>query len=114
MDIWWYVKMMKQPGERKGKYEKYPSLYDVFKPGDRVKRSCTNKDDEPEEYEGIIMGMDDNSMEIFWDTVNRKYRPEEIDANFTNCSMDEIFKGSERYTPIRNEKHKYKHILKVY
>ena len=106
--------MMKQYEKTKGRSEKYPSLYDVFKPGDRVKRSCTNKYDKSEEYKGIIMGMDDNSMEIFWDTLNRKYSPKEIDVNFTNCSIDEIFKGSEKYTPIKNERHNYKHILKVY
>ena len=106
--------MMKQYEKGKGRSKNYPSLYDVFNPGDRVKRSCTDKYGKSEEYEGIIMGMDDNSMEIFWDTLDRKYSPKEIDANFTNCPIDEIFKGSEKYTPIRKERDKYRHILKVH
>jgi len=105
---------MKHIEKRKRESKHYLTLYDTFKPGDRVKRSCMDKYGKSEEYEGIVMSIDKNNMKIFWDTLNRKYRPKEIDENFTNCSVDEIFEGSEKYTPFKREKRNLRNILKVH
>jgi len=84
------------------KKEKYPSLYDAFELGDRVKR--VYKDGRRnKEYKGIVLAIDDKSIEIYWDTLNGKYRPSYMDLTFTNCSVNEIFKGSEKFSPIKKD-----------
>lgn len=82
---------------------KYPSLYNAFKLGDRVKRNFKDKKGKNKEYKGIILAIEDNSIEIYWDTLDGKYRPANMGVAFTNCQIDEIFKGSKEYTPIRKE-----------
>ena len=90
---------------KKKKNDDYPSLYDVFKVGDRVKRNfydnCSGK---KLEYKGIIMAIDSNNMEIFWDMMNGKYRPKEIDIDFSSSSKEEIFKGKNHYSSIKKDK----------
>jgi hypothetical protein len=91
----------------KEKFEKNPSLSTYFKPGERVCRSLRNDDGELEVYEGIIMALDDHRMEIYWDTLDGKYRPELIKNDFTMCSINEVLWGNEQYSPIKKKKHSY-------
>lgn len=89
----------------KGKDKNYPSLYDAFELGDRVKRTYKDKNGTNKEYKGIILKIDDNGIEIYWDTRDGKYRPNDMDIAFTNCLINEIFQGNEKYTPIEKETH---------
>lgn len=89
--------------EEKGKEKNYPSLYDAFELGDRVKRVYIDDNGKSKEYRGIILAIYDDGIEIYWDTENGKYRPKDMDLAFTNCSVDEIFKGDKKYTPIKRE-----------
>jgi len=84
------------------KKERYPSLYDAFELGDRVKRVCRSGKD-LKEYKGIVLAIDDKSIEIYWDTMNGKYRPNYMDLTFTNCFPDEIFKGNDKFSPIKKD-----------
>jgi hypothetical protein len=88
---------------KKKKTKEYPSLYDAFELGDRVMRSYKDKNGEKKEYKGIILAIYDNSIEVYWDTLNGKYRPTNMDVAFTNCRINEIFKGNNGYTPIKKE-----------
>jgi len=89
--------------EEKGENGYYPSLYDKFDLGDRVVRSYTDKYGVKKLYKGIILAIDKNGMEIYWDTENGKYRPNEMDIAFTHCELEEIFNGNEEYSPIKKE-----------
>lgn len=82
---------------------KYPSLYEKFQPGDRVYRKINAENGKKEEYEGIIMAMDNDKMEIYWDTIDGKYDPSLIDDDFTLCSADEVLNGNEEYSPIKRK-----------
>ena len=90
----------------------YPALYDIFKPGDRVSRRRVDKNGKTDIYNGIIMKMNDKHLEIFWDVMDGKYRPKDIEVNFTNCSLNDIFEGSDNYTPIKKERYKIRYRLK--
>ena len=85
--------------KRKEKVGKYPSLYNAFELGDRVKRIYKSKNGD-KEYKGVILAIDENGIEIYWDTQDGKYRPKGMNVAFTNCPVDEIFSGNERYSPI--------------
>lgn len=87
------------------KNRKYPSLYEAFDLGDRVKRVLYDEKGDVKEYRGIILAIDDNSVEIYWDTVDGRYRPENMNVGFTSCSAEEVFEGNDRYSPIKKEKH---------
>jgi hypothetical protein len=89
--------------KNKGNEKNYPSLYDAFELGDRVKRIYKNKNGDTKEYKGIILAIDDKGVEIYWDTIDGKYRPNEMNIAFTNCPIIEIFQGNEQYTPIKKE-----------
>ena len=85
--------------------EKYPCLYDAFQLGDRVKRVYKNKNGKKLEYKGIILAIENKSIEIYWDTLDGKYRPQNMDFAFTTCPLEEIFEGSDYYSPIKKYKH---------
>lgn len=87
----------------KKKKTKHPSLYDAFNLGDRVKRVIVDEQGNPREYKGIVLAIEESSMEIYWDTKDGEYRPGEIDLAFTNCAVDEIFNGKSRFSPIERE-----------
>lgn len=87
----------------KKKKTKYPSLYDVFNLGDRVKRVMVDGVGNHREYKGIVLAIEEKSMEIYWDTKDGEYRPGEIDLAFTNCAVDEIFDGKEHSSPIKRD-----------
>jgi hypothetical protein len=92
--------------------EKYPSLCDIFQLGDRVKRTQTNNKGIEKEYSGIIMEINDDSLEIYWDKINGIYDPKKIDCIFDNCQMNDIFNGNENFTPIKKEKYILINIIK--
>lgn len=93
--------------DKKEKKETYrcPSLYDAFDLGDRVKRIYRDKNGKSQEYKGIVLAIDEKSVEIYWDTRDGKYRPKDMNIAFTTCPVNEIFKGNEYYTPLEKEKH---------
>ena len=98
--------------ERKRKKNKnFPSLNSVFKPGDRVKRIYYYKNGKTDEFKGIIMDLNDKNMEIYWDIVDGKYQPNNIDINFTNCSLKEIYEGNKNYSPIKKERKYLRYIF---
>jgi len=86
--------------KRKEKVENYPSLYNAFDLGDRVKRIYKGKDGK-KEYKGIILAIDEEGMEIYWDTQDGEYRPKGMNIAFTNCPLEEIFSGNNKYSPIK-------------
>ncbi|MCK5636930.1 MAG: hypothetical protein KAH91_05850 [Thermoplasmatales archaeon] len=90
---------------KNGNVKNYPSLYDAFELGDRVKRIYKDKKGRSKEYRGIVLAIDDNGIEIYWDTRDGKYRPNDMEMAFTNCEVREIFKGNEKYTPIEKDIH---------
>ena len=93
---------MKEYKEKKG--HDYPSLYDAFQLGDRVMRSYQDKYGKKTEYKGIVLKIEKNNIEVYWDTKDGKYKPGEMDISFTNCKVEEIFRGDGDYTPIKKEK----------
>jgi hypothetical protein len=90
-------------GSSKKKINHYPSLYNKFELGDRVKRVYKNKNGRNKEYKGIVLAIDKNSLEIYWDTVDGKYRPEDMNIAFSNCQIKEIFRGTEKYSSIKKD-----------
>jgi len=92
---------MKKNGDRG--IGRYPSLYDAFNLGDRVRRTWKDEDGKVKEYKGTILAIDEESIEVYWDTLNGKFRPEYMDVAFTTCPLYEIFNGTEQYTPIKKE-----------
>ena len=82
----------------------YPSLFDAFRLGDRVRRTYKDKKDgKSQEYKGTILSIANESIEVYWDTLNGKFRPSGMDVTFTQCPIYEIFKGNEYYSPIKKE-----------
>lgn len=81
----------------------YPSLLDAFELGDRVKRTYKDKNGRNKEYKGIVLAISEKSVEIYWDTRDGKYRPNDMKIAFTNCQINEIFDGNEVYSPIRKD-----------
>ena len=86
-----------------GKSKDYPSLYNVFELGDRVERVYINKNGQNKIYKGIILAIDEDNVEIYWDTKDGKYNPEDMEIAFTNCSIAEIFNGNSEYSPIKKD-----------
>lgn len=92
--------------------KKYPSLFDVFKLGDRVKITYLKNNGNFDDYSGLIMGIYNDSIDIFWDKLNGKYQPQKIKNMFTNCKLNDIFDGNKNYSPIKKEKYIFKDIIK--
>ena len=92
-----------QYAKNKEKIKSYPSLYDAFKLGDRVKRRYKDENGKSKEYKGIILAIYNENIEVYWDTLNGKYRPDNMDVTFTNCSVNDIFQGNKHYSPIKKE-----------
>jgi len=88
-------------GEKKGSL----SLYDAFKLGQRVMRTYEDKYGKKINYEGIILAIDKDGLEIYWDTLNGKYKPRGLGESFTHCDKEEIYYGNERYSPIKKGKY---------
>jgi len=98
----WVYSLVK--GRRKKKNINYPSLYDIFELGDRVKKIYKDKNGKIKEYKGIVLAIDNKSIEIYWDSIDGKYRPREMDTAFSNCQVNEIFSGTEKYSSIQKDK----------
>ncbi len=82
----------------------YPSLYDAFQLGDRVTRIYQSKDGKKTIFKGIVLKIAKNRIEVYWDTKDGKYIPNDMDISFTDCNVEEIFRGDGNYTPIKKEK----------
>ena len=80
------------------------SLYKHFKPGDRVKRSFQEKKGKTKQYEGIIMAMDHDQLEIYWDKIDGMYCPDLIENDFTMCPFDEVMNGNYEFSPVKQKK----------
>jgi hypothetical protein len=91
------MEIIKKISEKKG----HPSLYDAFDLGDRVKRLYKDSYGNNKEYKGIVLAIDKKGMEIYWDTEDGKYKPGEMNIDFTHLELEEIFKGSNKYSPIK-------------
>lgn len=91
----------------------YPSLFEVFQLGDRVKRTFSDNDGNSDEYSGIIMAIYNDSIDIFWDTLNGKYQPQKIKKILDNCNLNDIISGNESYSPIKKERYIFKNIFKL-
>jgi len=89
--------------EEKRTIDDYPSLYDAFELGDRVKRIYKDKKGRNMTYKGIILAIDNDGIEIYWDTKDGKYRPNDMNIAFSHCQIEEIFKGNKEYSPIEKE-----------
>ena len=92
---------MNRFGEKEKK--NYPSLYDAFELGDRVKRVYKENSGKNKEYKGIVLAIEKDRMEIYWDTLDGRYRPDDMGIAFTNCKVDEIFSGNGKYSPIEKD-----------
>jgi len=62
--------VMIQYAKNKEKNKRYPSLYDAFRLGDRVKRRYKEENGKSKEYMGIILAIDKENIEVYWDTLN--------------------------------------------
>jgi hypothetical protein len=80
------------------------SLYRKFEPGDRVKRTIENENGRKQEIEGIVMAMDHNRLEVYWDTMDGIYCPNDIMEDFTMCDFEEVMYGTHIYSPVRQKK----------
>ena len=87
-----------------GKDYEYPSLFETFQLGDRVMRIYKDKLGKKIKYKGIILKIEKNSIEVYWDTKNDEYKSEEMNTSFTHCDVEEIFRGDGYFTPIKKEK----------
>jgi hypothetical protein len=94
---------MKWYGEN-GKKVEYPSLYESFELGDRVKRIYKNNYGEKAEYKGIVLAINEKGMEIYWDTIDGKYRCKDTNIDFTHLELEEIYRGNEKYSPLIKDK----------
>lgn len=83
--------------------DEYPSLYDAFELGDRVKRIHKDKKGRDRTYKGIVLSIDNEGIEVYWDTKDGKYRPNDMRIAFSHCQIEEIFKGTKDYSPIEKE-----------
>ena len=84
--------------------DSFPSLYDAFRLGDRVKRTSKDKKGKSQEYKGTVLAIDKKSIEVYWDTLNGKFRPSGMNITFTECPLNEIFNGNQHYSPIKIDK----------
>ena len=89
----------------KGEKNKYPSLYDAFKLGQRVLRTYEDKLGKKSKHEGIVLAINKDGLEIYWDTIDGYYKPKELGLSFTHCDVTEIFYGNEKFGPIKKGKY---------
>ena len=80
------------------------SLYRQFKPGNRVKRFYHGETGGTNLYEGIIMTVDHDRLEIYWDKIDGIYCPDHINEDFTMCTFDEIMNGNQEFSPLKQKK----------
>jgi hypothetical protein len=107
------VNRIKKSNFKKNQNKEYPSLYEVFKLGDRVKRTYLDNNGNLNEYSGIIMAIYNDSINIYWDTINGRYKPKEFVNISNNLTLSDIFNGSKNYSSIKKERYIFKNILKI-
>ena len=90
--------------KKRSRKQTYPSLFDTFKPGDRVIRKGNQKKHDRGLYEGIIMSMDIDYLQVYWDKKDGIYSAEPIDERFTTCPIDEVLHGNDEYSSIKPKK----------
>ena len=73
----------------------HSSLYSFFSIGDRVKKKHIDKFGNKYKCEGIVLSVNSDFLQIFWDKCNGKYKPYSMDITFSKCSKYEIFRGDE-------------------
>ena len=93
--------MRREKSSKRKESAEHPSLYEMFNLGDRVKRAYKRGNGKTDMYKGIVMAIEKDYIEVYWDTVNEKYCPSQMKNAFTVCSEEEIFKGSTHYNPIK-------------
>ena len=81
--------------------KRYSSLYDAFELGDRVQRLYKDIYGNSKDYKGIILAIDKKGIEVYWDTEDDRYKPGEMNIDFTHIEADEVFKGNNKYSPVR-------------
>ena len=77
------------------------SLYSIFDIGDRVKKKHIDNSGNKFIYEGIILTITSDFIQIFWDTCDGKYSPYDLDESFSKITKDEIFNGNNENSPIK-------------
>ena len=58
-----WVRIMKQYNKKVAETKGYPSLFDVFNLGDRVKRKYKDENNKIKEYAGIVLAIDKDNIE---------------------------------------------------
>jgi hypothetical protein len=105
------VTLIKKINIKKIQNKEGHSLFEIYELGDRVKRTYIDKDGNIEYYSGIIMTINNDSIDIFWDTINGKYQPQKIENIFNNCTMNDILNGNENFSSIKKERYIFKNIF---
>ncbi len=95
------------------KKKELPSLFEIFQLGDRVKRSYTDKDGNIQVYSGIIMDIYPDSINVFWDKVDDRYILNYFENVFKKLTINDIFNGSNNYSPIKKEEYIFKDIIRI-
>ena len=69
-----------------------------------MKRIIQQGKGQKKEVEGIIMSIDHDQLEVYWDTLDGIYCPKDIREVFTICNFEEVLYGTQKYSPIRLKK----------
>jgi hypothetical protein len=85
------------------------SLLRQFKPGDRVKRYYHGEPGSINMYEGIIMTVNHDQLEIYWDKIDGVYCPNLIENDFTICNFDEVRNGNQEFSALKQKKLSFFH-----
>ena len=81
------------------------TLFDLFNLGDRVNVKFINNIGEKEKYSGIVMSINKESIEVFWDKINGRYKPEKNNFTFNTFDIDDILNGNKNFSPIKKNKY---------
>ena len=79
------------------------TLFDLFNLGDRVNVKFINNTGEKKKYSGIVMSINKESIEVFWDKINGRYKPEKNNFTFNTFEIDDIINGNENFSPIKKK-----------
>jgi hypothetical protein len=58
------------------------------------------------------MKIYNESINVYWDTINGRYNPQEFGDVFKNLTLKDIFNGNKKYSSIKKERYIFKNILK--
>lgn len=86
------------------KKKELPSLYDAFCLGDRVSRVYKDGMGNRAKYEGIVLGITEDEIKVCWDKQKGSRSISEMESiDFTDCSKEEVFRGNNKFSPIRKK-----------